>query len=158
MTSKQAFEGMLIELSKVHASPMLIEDFNYFINRAQYQYINKRYNIYDTNQQTTDDLRVLTSSVALTPKLADENSNSLYTIGTSPINLYQATYQVELPTDYFHTLNCICAYKVNTLFKCYNPGNIGYNQRHMGAFKTRRISKCRVLVLIMLNGLCYSIA
>ena len=126
MTARQIYEGVLIELNKVKARSLLLEEFNYLFNKAVLQYINKRYNIYDTNQQTTDDLRVLTSSVALTPKLADENSNSLYTIGTSPINLYQSTYQVELPTDYFHTLNCICAYKVNTLFKCYNPGNIAY--------------------------------
>jgi hypothetical protein len=46
-------------LHKENAPNILLEDFNYLVNKAIYQYINKRYNIYDINQQTTDDLRVL---------------------------------------------------------------------------------------------------
>ena len=65
MTARQIWEGMLIELSKVNAPSMLLSDFNYFINKAINQYINKRYNIYDINQQTTDDLRVLKSTAIL---------------------------------------------------------------------------------------------
>ena len=65
MTAKQVWEGMLTELSKVNAPSMLLQDFNYFFNNAINQYINKRYNIYDINQQTTDDLRVLKSTAIL---------------------------------------------------------------------------------------------
>ena len=126
MTARQIFEGMLIELNKVHAPTLLLEDFNYLFNKAINQYINKQYNIYDINQQTTDDLRVLKSSAALTPHLCDQISNNLYTIDDSPMNVYKATYQVELPSDYLHTLNCLCAYKVKSLYKCYNPGSIVY--------------------------------
>ena len=133
MTSRQIFESALIELSKTHAPSLLLEDFNYFFRKAVNQYINKRYNIYDVNQQTTDDLRVLKSSAVLTPKLADENSNDLYEVDSTPLNLYKATYQVELPTDYLHTLNCICAYKVKTKFSCWNAGDIVY-------FKANRLS------------------
>lgn len=34
-----------------------------------------------------------------------------------------ATYTAELPDDYFHLLNCICFYKVNNTYKCYNKGD-----------------------------------
>ena len=33
-----------------------------------------------------------------------------------------ATYEVELPTDYFHILNCICIYEIKKPFKCYEVG------------------------------------
>jgi hypothetical protein len=34
-----------------------------------------------------------------------------------------ATYYVDLPSDYLHMLNCICIYKVNKTYKCYNKGD-----------------------------------
>lgn len=49
MTARQIFEGLLTELSKVNAPSMLLSDFNYFINKAVNQYVNKRYNIYDVS-------------------------------------------------------------------------------------------------------------
>lgn len=49
MTAREVYEAMLIELNKVEAPSMLLEDFNYLFNKAIYQYINKRYNIYDIN-------------------------------------------------------------------------------------------------------------
>ena len=59
MTARQVYEGTATEVNKVQSMTLLLEDFNYFFNKAIYQYINKRYNIYDINQQTTDDIRVL---------------------------------------------------------------------------------------------------
>lgn len=50
MTARELYEALLIELNKVQAPNILLEDFNYFANKAIYQYINKRYNIYDVNQ------------------------------------------------------------------------------------------------------------
>ena len=67
-TSRQLYEATLIELNKENAPNLLLEDFNYFANKAIYQYTNKRYNIYDVSQQTTDDLRVLKATALLTPK------------------------------------------------------------------------------------------
>ena len=82
-------------------------------------YLHKRYNVYDVNQQTTDDLRVLTSTAVLTPELATEK----YGNETGIDSLYGATYEVLLPNDYFHILNCVCQYKVKKQFKCYNAGS-----------------------------------
>jgi hypothetical protein len=36
MTSKQMYEAVLVEMNKVEAPSMLLEDFNYFINKAIY--------------------------------------------------------------------------------------------------------------------------
>ena len=56
----------------------MLEDFNYFANKAINNYTNKRYNIYDINQQTTDDLRVLKATAMLKPtKVTDYAGLSL---------------------------------------------------------------------------------
>ena len=34
-----------------------------------------------------------------------------------------ATYEVIMPSDYLHILNCICIYTVNKTYKCYNAGD-----------------------------------
>ena len=65
MTARDSYEACLIELNKVNASPILLEDFVYLINKAIIQVANKRYNIYDTSQQVSDDLRVLKSTAFL---------------------------------------------------------------------------------------------
>ena len=115
MTSRQLYEAVLIEMRKENAPNILLEDFNYLANKAIYQYINKRYNIYDINQQTTDDLRVLKASAILTPKKV--NSYNGLSLADN------ATYEVILPSDYLHLLNCICIYNVKKTFKCYNEGD-----------------------------------
>jgi len=33
-----------------------------------------------------------------------------------------ATYEVNMPSDYLHLLNCICIYKVHKTYDCYNAG------------------------------------
>ena len=114
MTARQLWEATLIELNKVQAPSLLLEDYNYFINKAIYQYINKRYNIYDINQQTTDDLRVLKGTAKLAISSSNTNSNT--------DSLYGSGYQFDLPQDYLHMLNCICEFSVEKPFKCYDAG------------------------------------
>ena len=77
MTSKQMYDAVQIELNKENAPNVLLEDFNYFANKAINQYINKRYNIYDINQQTTDDLRVLKATSVLVKLPLRQNSISI---------------------------------------------------------------------------------
>lgn len=116
MTARQLWEATLIELNKVQAPSLLLEDYNYFINKAVYQYINKKYNIYDVNQQTTDDIRVLKATTKILVDSENKNKN--------PDSLYGSDYEFDLPKDYLHILNCICEYKVNKPFKCYDSGTI----------------------------------
>lgn len=144
MTARQVYEGVLIEMNKVQAPSLLLEDFNYLFNKAINQYINKRYNIYDINQQTTDDIRVLKASAVLKPiksftsgkghesgnvgnfpQDGFSGSNNLSPYGTvydvtGMNSLYGATYEAYLPMDYLHLLSCICNFRVHKTFKCYD--------------------------------------
>lgn len=135
MTAREVFEGMLVELSKVNAPSLLLKDFNYLFNKAINQYINKRYNIYDVAQQQTDDLRVLKATAMLAPtpttlytRDADNTSGSHIGKNSNAKNLvaqlFGATYEVELPSDYLHLLNCICIYKVKKQHKCYDKDTV----------------------------------
>ena len=154
MTARQVFEATLIELSKIQAPSLKLYEFNYLFNKAINQYINKVYNVYDINQQTTDDLRVLKSTCFLTPHkvqlgnsaVKNGNSNNATNIdynGRSPENntytgqaasntlsnrhsqiqsLHGATYEVYLPIDYLHMLNCVCIYYVAKTKDCWDAG------------------------------------
>lgn len=112
MTARNIFEHALIELNKVQAPSLILEDYNYFINKTVQQYINKNYNAYDVNQQKSDDLRVLKSTAVLTPSLSTDVTGALL----------NKTYEVDLPDDYLHILNCLVEYNVTKQFKCYNVG------------------------------------
>lgn len=103
MTARQLWEALLTELNKVNAPAILLQDFNYWVNVATYKYANRIYNIYDTTQQTTDDLRVLKSTVKIPITNINNNTDKLYSKGN---------YQVDLPSDYYHLLNCICEFNV----------------------------------------------
>lgn len=71
MTIRQLYDNLLSELNKVEAPSILLEDFVYFANKAVQQYVNKVYNRYDINQQSTDDLRAL----KVTTQLSVENDD-----------------------------------------------------------------------------------
>ena len=118
MTARNIFEYTLIELNKVKAPSLILEDYNYFINKTIQQYINKNYNTYDVNQQKSDDLRVLKSTAILIPRLPINTTGALL----------DKVYEVDLPDDYLHILNCLVEYNVTKSFKCYNvntPIHIG---------------------------------
>lgn len=157
MTARQIFEATLIELSKIQAPALKLYEFNYLFNKAINQYINKVYNVYDINQQTTDDLRVLKSTAYLKPhKYGVTSSNKTkpynnYTEGgTNPTydgqspsvdiqyatassylsavhsqiqSLNGATYEVFMPIDYLHMLNCVCIYYVAKQKDCWDAGS-----------------------------------
>lgn len=122
MTARELYEYALIEVNKLEAPSLLLEDYNYFINKAVQQYINKVYNRYDINQQSTDDLKVLKSSTVL--ELNKTNIQS---------NLLGTTYITTLPGDYLHLLNCIVEYIPSANFKCYNANEAVH-------FAARRLS------------------
>lgn len=123
MTARQVFEYVLIELNKVQAPSLLLEDYNYFINKAVGQYINKRYNAYAINQQMSDDLQVLQSSTILTPITATEFLTS---------DLLSNTKQVNLPDDYLHILGCVIEYLSTN--KCNStPIPVQYRAKRMTA-------------------------
>ena len=118
MTSKQIYEATAIELSKVQAPALKLYEFNYFFNQAIRQFVNKVYNVYDVNQQTTDDLRVLKATATLKPTIAASTGNKAIDY------LRGATYFVDMPDDYLHLLNCICLFDVKKQKECWNEGDV----------------------------------
>ena len=163
MTARQVFEATLIELSKMQMPALKLHEFNYLFNKAINQYINKVYNVYDINQQTTDDLRVLKSTAYMKPHKVsygnlpfrnykgdsttsdtinsdkgDSTTNSYgsgdtvnYSNASSYLSkahssiqsLNGATYEVFMPIDYLHMLNCVCIYYVAKQKDCYDAGS-----------------------------------
>ena len=158
MTARQVFESTLIELSKIQAPSLKLYEFNYLFNKAINQYINKVYNVYDLNQQTTDDLRVLKATAFLTPHkveinsalndsaiqhtgldtknqdmpIAEEGESAQYNGNAKSYlskahrsiqSLHGATYEVYLPIDYLHMLNCVCIYYVAKQKDCWDAGS-----------------------------------
>ena len=123
MTARELYEYALIELNKLEAPSLLLEDYNYFINKAVQQYINLVYAKLEIDQQSTDDIRVLKTSAILKPiKLSENPTYSHLSNG-----LFKSSYYVDLPADYMHLLNCIVEYKVGVSdFKCYNKGDAVY--------------------------------
>jgi len=110
------YEYALIELNKLEAPSLLLEDYNYFINKAVQQYINLIYAKLELDQQSVDDLRVLKTSTILEPaKLTDPG------LANFSESLMGSYYYADLPLDYLHLINCIVEYKVKKAnFKCYN--------------------------------------
>lgn len=119
MTARQIYEAVLIELNKHNFRMPLLEDFNYMFNKAINNYINRRYNVYDTNQQTTDDLRVLKSSAILYPH--EFNYAGEYYPDMSEIEHAQ---EFNLPDDYLHMLNCVCTFKAKRNKGCIKEGSV----------------------------------
>lgn len=81
----QIYKDVLRELDKFNSPSFETEDFNYFYNKARLERCNIRYQIFDTKQQLTDDLRGLVT-------------HKVYT-KSEMVNSYGL-----LPDDYFHTL------------------------------------------------------
>ena len=163
MTARQVFEATLIELSKMQMPALKLHEFNYLFNKAINQYINKVYNVYDINQQTTDDLRVLKSTAYMKPHKVSygnlpfrnykgdsttsdtinsdkvtpttnsygsgdtvnySNASSYLSKAHSSIqSLNGATYEVFMPIDYLHMLNCVCIYYVAKQKDCWDAGS-----------------------------------
>lgn len=107
MTVRQLYDNILSELNKVEAPSMLLEDFVYFANKAVQQYVNKVYNRYDINQQSTDDLRALKATSQLQ---INYDSNVI-------LPSEDAHWFVYLPEDYLHLLNCIVIFDKSKDYK-----------------------------------------
>ena len=118
MTVREVYQALLIELNKEQAPSMLLADFNYFCNKAIQQYLNKQYNMYDVNQQTSDNLRVLSTTAKLTPEFDSDFYGEKIAV-------------IELPLDYFHLLNCICSYKYTKPNKCNQGGSVQYSAKRL---------------------------
>lgn len=105
MTARELYRNALIEINKLEAPPLLLEDYNYFINKAVQQYINKVYNRFDINQQSTDDLRVL-------------EAHAILSDFSDPVIEINKKSKTKLPDDYLHLLGCIVEFQAQGQNKC----------------------------------------
>ena len=92
MTIRNLYDAALIEINKLEAPSMLLEDYNYLINKAIQQKVNKSYNLYEMNQQVTDDLMAL----KVTAKLPVKSQGDNYTF----IPNESDNYYCEIPINY----------------------------------------------------------
>lgn len=105
MTVRDCYEACLIELNKVQAPSLLIDDFVYLLNKSIQEYFNKKYISFEKYQQNTDDLRHLINMVTITPI---KNTNSIYGV----------SYNCPLPSDYVHILGCRAIFDNLSKNKC----------------------------------------
>lgn len=101
----EVYEALLIELSRVEAPNILLEDFIYYLNKAINQKVNKNYSNFETTQQSTDDLKFLISKIPL--RCQDKGEY----------------FTVEIPNNYLHLLSITCNYTVKEGgYKCFTYG------------------------------------
>lgn len=132
MTLKELYNNTLIEIDKVKAPYLYIEDFNFYANRAVNNYVNKRYNLYELTQQLTDDLQVLKGIYYIRPDATLSTATvEIEGIPDNPIAVEKVIeggklrgIRFQLPSNYYHFLKCTINYSVINRFKCYPVGEI----------------------------------
>ena len=72
------------------------------------------------DQQRSDNLRVLKDTAFLTPVKVDAKTYGNYGLGSN----YNNIWEVTLPQDYYHILNCMVTFKVKQSYSCYNQGTV----------------------------------
>lgn len=135
MTIRQVYERALIELNKLKAPSILLEDYIYFFNKSVQQYINRIYNKCELDQQSSDDLGFLQTTTVI--KLDSNNFESSLTLNNDKV------WRLELPKDYLHLLNCIATFKKDD-----------YKNTHCNSIRTKEInSPCQRLTADLYPGI-----
>lgn len=97
-TAREVYINILTELVKEEAPTLYLEDYLYFYNKAISEYLKARYELFEVNQQLSDDLRfwkkLYTHTGGLEIKISD--------IGLSPVGVPTGTRH-----HYRHLLSCI---------------------------------------------------
>lgn len=140
MTALQVYDAVLVELNKLKAPSMLLEDFNYFANKACQQYANLAYTRLEVNQQATDDLRVLKTHFTAPLSNCEIEEDG-----------YAEHYSVPLPMDYLHLCNCIVKYKASS-----EKNACGKTSTGAKAYPARRLSVDMLPQIISNAYLCPS--
>jgi hypothetical protein len=127
MTVRESYENILIELNKQKSPHLHLEDFIYYLNKAIQEYVNERYNMFEVNQQLSDDLSALKASVVCT--IAGANATYAGSFSgvkaVSTLKRYNSNaINLQMPDDYMHVLNCIVNIRANFPYKCHPAGYI----------------------------------
>lgn len=121
MTARQSYEACLVELDKVQAPTILLDDYNYLINKVVSDYVNallpKKESI---KQEDVDRLGPLVSSAELD---VEKKGDSF----------------IYLPDDYLHLLSCFCSFSEVGNGKCGNGDVRSIPARHMNPARVQEI-------------------
>jgi hypothetical protein len=109
LTVLDIFMALQYDLNKEEAPAMYPSDFTHHLNKAVNNYVNKRYNMYDATQQTTDDLRVLSTNVEYRKDVSGWTMYDRYgvLIGSISPSFTSDGISFVLPSGYRHALNAI---------------------------------------------------
>lgn len=131
MTEKEAYENVLRELRKAKAPSLHLEDYNYWMNKGIQEYINERYNKFQTTQQLSDDLQALlvSSTINFTPTGLNTYSGA-YTGQFSDPSVTVTTgqrynsdfFRFKAPDDYWHMLGVHTVAVTTRPYKCHPTG------------------------------------
>jgi hypothetical protein len=134
MTVKEFFESVLIELHKLEAPSLTLEEYNYFINKAISKYLKKRYNFDNVDQQITDDLHSLRTQVKIvidpltptvgTPTSYTGNIADMYAAGTVAVTPTDEGILFLLPDNYWHLNSCIICFQSSADHKCFTQNSL----------------------------------
>lgn len=126
MTVKGAYENILRELRKAKAPSLHLEDYNYWMNKGIQEYINERYNKFQTSQQLTDDL----SSLIVPDTFVISGSTGYYL--SNPANIlniltgkrYSSDFiKFPAPDSYWHMTGSNVTTVTKFPYKCYPKGH-----------------------------------
>lgn len=110
---REVLELLMFELNKVSAPSIDVETFNHFHRTARDNYYKRRYQLYDTGQLTTDQMRDMSQTFVFTAT------------STPPLDVAQETY--PYPALYYHTLGVTVFYRITTAFKTFKKNSL-YNK------------------------------
>jgi hypothetical protein len=81
-TARQVYIDILVELNKEEAPTLYLEDYLYYYNKAISEYMKARYEMFEVNQQLSDDMRCwkkkfeTTSLVTPIDSIGDDDEHS----------------------------------------------------------------------------------
>ncbi len=138
MTWREAYTALLMELNKVSAPSIHLEEYNYFGNKGVQEYTNERATLYNSSGQLTDDLQALYNSA--TGKVIKTITNNIpsYTVNyTGSITdtknaavgkkFGSSFLTCLLPDNYFRYLAGDCNIKTLFSYKCWGAGYVHNN-------------------------------
>lgn len=110
ITARQAYIDILTELVKEESPTLYLEDYLYYFNKAISEYMKTRYELFEVNQQLSDDLRVWKKTF-LAPSLSTPTKDIF-----KMVSVNGAQTRVN---EYRHLLSCLIDIKVNRpISKC----------------------------------------
>jgi len=133
MTIRTLYSNVLRELRKTKAPHLQLEDMLYWMNKGVQEYVNMRYNAYEVNQQLSDDLAAIATTITyeFVPvntgykgfkyKMKVSDSTTLFDIEQGV--RYNSSYiRFAVPRNYLHTLGLNLSTETIRPFKCYPAG------------------------------------